>query len=454
MKTYQDFMKKSGSEQEKQEFILEAINDHKQSGMYNLAADAEEYAHQRNSTIMNYQKLLYTVSGKAVPDNYSANYKLCSNFFDRFITQENQYLLGNGVTLENDENKKKLGKKFDQQLQKAGRDALIEGVSFGFWNYDHLESYKLTEFVPLYDEETGALMGGIRFWQLEHNKPLRATLFELDGYTDYIKKKNEEIKVLNEKRNYKQIVTEGGVDGTIIRDGGNYPSFPIIPLWASPQKQSCFVGMKQNIDAYDLIKSGFANDLDDASMIYWTIQNAGGMDDIDLARFVERMKTVRAAVVDGDAGAKAEAHTMDVPYQSRVAYLERLENDLYDDFQALNVKSLQGGQKTATEIAAAYQPFDNKVDQYEYCVLDFLEELFKLVGIEDNPTFKRSRIVNQLEETQMILTAAQYLDDETILKHLPFLTPEEVDEIQKRKAEEDLDRMGGNEPPEDVNNET
>lgn len=454
MKTYQDFLKKSGSEQEKQEFILEAISEHKQSGMYNLAADAEEYAHQRNSTIMNYQKLLYTVSGKAVPDNYSANYKLCSNFFDRFITQENQYLLGNGVTLENDENKKKLGKKFDQQLQKAGRDALVEGVSFGFWNYDHLESYKLTEFVPLYDEETGALMGGIRFWQLEYNKPLRATLFELDGYTDYIKKKNEQIKVLNEKRNYKQIVTEGGVDGTIIRDGGNYPSFPIIPLWASPQKQSCFVGVKQNIDAYDLIKSGFANDLDDASMIYWTIQNAGGMDDIDLARFVERMKTVRAAVVDGDAGAKAEAHTMDVPYQSRVAYLERLENDLYNDFQALNVKSLQGGQKTATEIAAAYQPFDNKVDQYEYCVLDFLEELFKLVGIEDNPTFKRSRIVNQLEETQMILTAAQYLDDETILKHLPFLTPEEVDEIQKRKAEEDLDRMGGNEPPEDLNNET
>lgn len=403
---------------------------------------------------MNYQKLLYTVSGKAVPDNYSANYKLCSNFFDRFITQENQYLLGNGVTLENDANKKKLGKKFDQKLQKAGRDALVEGVSFGFWNYDHLESYKLTEFVPLYDEETGALMGGIRFWQLENNKPLRATLFELDGYTDYIKKKNEQIKVLNEKRNYKQIVTEGGVDGTIIRDGGNYPSFPIIPLWASPQKQSCFVGMKQNIDAYDLIKSGFANDLDDASMIYWTIQNAGGMDDIDLARFVERMKTVRAAVVDGDAGAKAEAHTMDVPYQSRVAYLERLENDLYNDFQALNVKTLQGGQKTATEIAAAYQPFDNKVDQYEYCVLDFLEELFKLVGIEDNPTFKRSRIVNQLEETQMILTAAQYLDDETILKHLPFLTQDEVDEIQKRKAEEDLDRMGGNEPPEDLNNET
>ena len=48
----------------------------------------------------------------------------------------------------------------------------------------------------------------------------------------------------------------------------------------------------------------------------------------------------------------------------------------------------------------------------------------------------------------MILTAAQYLDDETILKHLPFLTPDEVDEIQKRKAEEDLDRFNNNEPDE------
>lgn len=455
MKTYQDFIAKSTSEQEKKSFILEAIREHKQSGMYSIAVDAEEYSHQRNSTIMKYQKLLYTVSGKAVPDNYSANYKLCSNFFERFVTQENQYLLGNGMTLENQSNKDKLGADFDQRLQIAGRDAIVQGVSFGFWNFDHMESFKLTEFVPLYDEETGALKSGIRFWQIDDNKPLRATLFELDGYTDYIKKKNGNIEVLNPKRTYKQIVSQSGIDGTQIRDGGNYPSFPIIPLWGSPLKQSALVGMKHSIDAYDLIKSGFANDLDDASMIYWTLENAGGMDDIDLARFVERMKTVRAAVIDGDAGAKAEAHTMEVPYQSRVAYLERLESDLYNDFQALNVKSLQGGQKTATEIYAAYQPFDNKVDQYEYCVLDFLKELFKLVGIKDNPTFKRSRIVNQLEETQMVLLAAQYLDDETILKHLPWLLPDEIDEILKRKVADDLDRLGGGDnqtgnPMEDV----
>ena len=41
----------------------------------------------------------------------------------------------------------------------------------------------------------------------------------------------------------------------------------------------------------------------------------------------------------------------------------------------------------------------------------------------------------------MILAAGQYLDDETILKHLPFLNIDEIDEIMKRKDKEDADRF-------------
>lgn len=40
----------------------------------------------------------------------------------------------------------------------------------------------------------------------------------------------------------------------------------------------------------------------------------------------------------------------------------------------------------------------------------------------------------------MVMTAANYLDDEAVLNHLPWLTPEEVDELLKRKAAEELDR--------------
>ena len=452
MKTYQDFLEVAEkSDRERMEFVLSAINNHKDSDLYKQAVIAKEYDAHRNVTIANFQKLLYTLNGKVIPDNYSPNYKLRSNFFANFVTQETQYLLGNGVALKKEENKAKLGAGFDTRLQEAAHDALVGGVSYGFWNLDHLEVFDVTEFVPLLDEENGTLRSGIRFWQVCTSKPLRATLFEPDGFTQYIRRSGEEMMILEPKRGYVAVEATSEIDGTELLAYQNYPGFPIIPMYGNRAKQSELVGQREAIDCYDLIKSGFANTVDDASVIYWTISNAGGMDEIDMARFKESMRRIGVGLVDDD-GAKAEAHTITIPVEAREALLSRISDDLYRDFQMLDVTKLQGGQKTATEINAAYQPMDNKVDQFEYCVIDFLQALFKIVGIEDEPSFTRSKVTNQLEQTQMVLLAANYLDDETILNKLPWLTQEEVAEILRRKAAEDIERSF--DPPEMLNDET
>lgn len=424
------------------DFVLSAIQDHKASEAYKIASDAVEYAQQRNVTISRYRKLLYTITGEAVPDNYSANHKCASNFFYRFVTQQVSYLLGNGATFEKEDTKKKLGKKFDNRLYKAAKDALIQGVAFGFFNLDHVDIFKLTEFVPLYDEEDGALKAGIRFWQISGDRPLRAVLYELDGYTGYIKRKGKDIEEYAPKRAYRQKVVKSEADGEKIYDGENYPAFPIVPLWGNLKHQSELVGLRENIDCYDLIKSGFANDLDDASMIYWTLENCGGMNDEDIAQFVQRMKTLRASFVDGGEGAKATAHTLDVPYQSRETYLSRLRDDMYEDAMALNTSQIAAGKITATQIESAYEPLDEKCDEFEFCILDFIEGLLTVAGLDaDIPTFKRSRIINQAEQTEMILSAAEYLDDETVLSKLPFLTVDEIKGILARKDAEESKRF-------------
>lgn len=437
MITYQDFL----AAPDKGAFILQIVAEHKASAAYRIAADADQYARQRNVTITNYRKMLYTLSGAAVPDNWSANYKIPCNLFSTSLTTFNQFLLGNGVTLTDENNKARLGADFDTRLQQLGRAALLGGVAFGFWNFDHMDSFRLTEFAPLWDEETGGLMAGIRFWQLESDKPMRLTLYEIDGYTEY-RAKDGIITVLRDKRPYRLKIAESEAGGVEIIDGENYPTFPIVPFWGNPEHQSELIGKRETIDCYDLIKSGFANDLDDAAMIYWTITNAGGMDDGDLAQFVERLKTVKAAAVDADNGVNVEAHTIQIPYESRVAYLDKLREDYYSDAQIIDVTRLSSSARTATEIRTAYQPMECKADQYEYCVLDFLSGIFRLAGIDDVATFKRSRIVNQLEETQMILAASAYLDDETVLRKLPFLTPDEVSGIMEARAADDLTRMG------------
>ena len=446
MKTYEDFLELT-NEQDVQEFIRNAIREHKESPLYKEAKIAYEYYCKRNTTIRNYQRLLYTMSGQAVPDNFSANYKFVNAFFPIFVKQEAHHLLGEGVTFNEDSTKDKLGgDRFDSILIKAGLASLWGGVSFGFFNLDHVEVFDILEFVPLVGEEDGGIHAGIRFWQIDADKPLRATFYQEDGYTEYIWRDNE-CEILNDKRPYKQIVEFSVADGSAIIDGENYPSFPIVPLWGNDEHQSELTGLREKIDGYDLIQSGLANDLDDTSQIYWVLENAGGMDDVDLARFIERMKTVKAATMEDD-GARAEAHTIEVPYQARMTALADLRDSLYRDAMALDTDKISAGNVTATAIQASYENLTLKCDGFEDCIFDFINGLLNLIGVEDAPTFKRSKIINMNEDTQMILSAAQYLDDETILNHLPFLNIDEVDEILKRVDEEELDRMAAEEESE------
>lgn len=413
MRTYQDLKSVGDDWKARMIFVRGFIDDYTASDTYKNAEIAFEYARKRNRTICEFQKLLYTVSGKAVPDNYTANWKMTSNFLYRFITQEVQYLLGNGVTWNKSDTAKKMGDNFDTQLQKLCKYALIGGTAFGFWNLNHMEVFKITEFAPLYDENNSAMMAGVRFWQISPEKPLRATLYEIDGYTEYIWHHGEG-EIMQAKTPYILKMKSTKADGTLIYDYSNYPTFPIVPIWGNENKQSELVGIREQIDCYDLIKSGFANDVDDASQIYWVIQNAGGMDELDLAKFIERMKTVRAAIVEDD-GAKAEAHTLDVPYESREKLLDRLSKDLYRDAMALDTERIVSGATTATQIKAAYEPLNAKTDEFEYCVLDFLTNLLAVAGINDEqPTFTRSVVVNKAEEIGNVLQCVNYLDPDYI----------------------------------------
>ena len=452
MKTFNDLLALGDSEKARMDFILQAINEHKSSTMYQIAVDADMYYRHLNPTIMRAQKFVYDLMGRAHVDEWSANNKIPSRYYFYFVTQGVQFLLGNGISFTDDKTKKRLGKKFDNVVQKAATDALNGGVSFGFWNNDHLEQFSLTEFVPLYDEENGALAAGIRFWQVASDKPLRATLYEMDGYTEYIRRKDEDITTLQEKRPYIQIVAQSEASGMEILDGQNYPGFPIVPLF-NTNRQSELVGSKETIDAYDLMASALINNIDDANLIYWVIRNAGGMDDMDDAKFVQRLKTIHVAHLEGDE--QVDEHQIDVPFQASEVALNRLRGQLFDDFMALDVKEISGGAATATQIKAAYEPLNAKTDLFEYQVTEFIDGILALVGIEDEPTYTRSLIVNQQEMIQNLVASAEYLSDDYITRKVLEILGDtgKADEIINQRLLEDVNRFG-NEPKDANEDET
>ena len=439
--TYNDLLEIGENERERMEFVLDAIREHKGSGLYKTAYDAELYYKHQNPTIMRFQKFVYNQFGQKVPDIWSPNNKIASNWYNYFTTQAVSYLLGNGVTFKSEANKTKLGKDFDKKVQDVATHAKNGGVAFGFWNLDHLECFDLTEFVPIYDEDDGGLKAGIRFWQIDDSKPLRATLYELDGYTDYIKRKGEDVAVLHNKRAYTQIVRKNDIEGETILDGAPPAGFPIVPLW-NINRQSDIVGNRGTIDAYDLMISGLINNVSDGEFIYWILKNCGGMDSTDDAKFIEQLKLTRVAHADGDDGASVEAHNVNVEFQATAEALDRLTNQLYTDFMALKVQDVSAGSVTATQIKAAYEPINQKTDQFEYQVTEFINGILSLAGIDDEPTYTRSQMSNQSETLEMVLQAAEYLDDEYVTTKILTLLgdADKAQEVLKRKDAEAADR--------------
>ena len=446
MKTYQD-LQEAITKGTLGGFLRLAVREHQGSKAYKDAVDGMAYYNKHNITIEKFQKFLFTLSGNKTPDIWSSDYRLKTLMFRRLVLQEVGYICANGVSMDE---KEKLGTDFDNKLQTAAKLALAQGVAFGYWNLDHLEVFSFADtpgnpgFVPLLDEKTSELMAGIRYWFRETgNKTLfRATLYELDGVSEWAAEGSDDATMITAKRAYilKELRNDLGVVDVCDE---NYTRLPIATLYGNDTHESELVGLRGSIDCYDFIKSGFANQIDDTSGVYWILKNTGAMDDKDLAQFVQRMKSVKATMVDGSDGTAAEAHTLDVPVEARKTMLDILRRDLYEDAQMLDVSALSAVEKTTTEILAAYQSQDNKCADFEYFLIDFIRQICAVAGINDpEPAFTWNKVINQAEITSMVLSAAEFLDDETTLRHLPWLLPEEVPEILKRRDAADLKRMG------------
>lgn len=438
MKTWQDYLEAT----DKIGFIVTTINDYRASPVYRVALEADEYEKQRNTMINNFVRWCYNALGQRVADTTASNNHIASNFFHRLNTQRCAYSLGNGVTFSGDEDgkiKAGLGKDFDTVLYHAAFDALEHGVSYLFWNVDRVHEFKATEFCPLVDEETGALMAGIRFWSLDWGrKPVNVVLYTEEGITKYKTRPGSRGLDLIEYqplRPYRYKVAHSEADGDVIVGESNYSSLPIVPMFGSKHKQSTLIGMKERIDAYDLINSGFANDLQDCAEIYWIVNDAMGTSPKDMQRFLDQIKFFHMAAVDSET--PVTPYTQSIPTEARTKFLDSIQAQIYRDFGALDVSDISAAPKTATEINAAYQPMDEEADDFEYQIIIAVQQLLALQGIDSVPLFGRNRNSNQLEQTQMVMMAAQYLSDEVILRKLPFITVDEVEDILRSQASND-----------------
>lgn len=459
--TYQDWV----DAENKEAFIPIVIQRYKDSKDFQVGLEANAYFMGDNPEIM--AKVLIkpevmrvqTEDGekKSLQSKKVIGNRLSNDFLFRFVVQQNQYLLGNGVTLKDNETKKRLGRSFDTRLQEIGENALLHGVSWGYWNKDHLEGINavkdaLSGFVALCDEITSEPKVGIQFWQLDRDKPMGVRLFEMDGVTVYrypgsgTIDNDTKVDIVEKKRAYKvKTYQDGG--GVSLLSEENYSALPVVPLFANKEKRSELThNIKSKIDAFDRIQSDFGDNLDRANDVYWVLNNFGG-DTNDVINMIDMINKVKAVLNQGNAvggGATAEPRTIEVPYMARATALDILRKSLYQDYMALDMDEIKGGSLTNVAIKTAMANLNLKADRYEWQCFAFVQNILNLVGVvgEDAEIirFNRRGIVNESETIANIYMMRADVSRQWALEANPMVNSDEIPTIlQEREVEQKQD---------------
>lgn len=449
------------------ELVKQIIGEYMRSDDFNRALTALHYYGGDNTavigkTILKAEPFRHVVDDKGreaigyEPKDVVGN-RIAGGFFRRAVMQQSQYLLANGVYLEDDGQKDRLGAGFDRALEIIGRKALVQGVAWGFWNFDHIEIIDaardaLSGFVALLDELTGLPGVGIQFWQIDEKRARYVRVFERDGVTVYACEGNS-IKELQPKRPYVQTVLHDATGETVI-GGTNYTALPVIPFYANDEQHSeLTMPIKSKIDAYDRIASDFADNLDRANDIYWVLNNFGGSKS-DILTMLKQIEEIKAVVNTSDgtgSGSTAEPHTIEVPYAARQTALDLLRKALYSDYMALDMDTLRGGSLTNVAIKAAMADLDLKANAYEWQAFTFVQNVLRLLGVEtEDISFKRQTLANASEVVQDIYMMRADLDRRTALEKNPYIDQDEIDMILSNLESEEVAGVGMEELEEQI----
>ena len=447
--TYQDYLQSP----DRRSFLTEAVTRYKTSAFFRDCLTATAYFRGENTavarkTILRARRVETRDArgrsrSRAELKDVVGN-RVGSSFLHRFVVQQNQYLLSNGVQLGSAAAKRRLGTDFDAQLSRMGEKALLHGVCWGFWNADHLEVLECavdprSGFLPLLDELSGQPRVGIQFWQVSQRRPLYIRLYEPEGVT-LLRQDGGRLRVLQPQTPYVQTRRADLLGETILPEPG-YPRLPILPLWGNPEHQSELTpAIRSKIDAYDRILSDYADNLDRANDIYWVLNNFGGTTE-EVAEQLEEINRIKAiaCITDGSGvSSTAEPHTIEVPYAARQAALDILERALYQDFMALDMRMLTGGSLTNVAIRTALANLDLKADRYEWELTQFVSDLLMLIGVDDagDIRFKRQDVSNASEIVADIAVMRADIDRNTALRLNPYIQNEEVEGILEEGGEE------------------
>lgn len=462
--------------------ILHFINEDKTSMKKTLAEVGKKY-YEADHDILQYRMFYFNSDGKLVEDTTRSNMKIPHPFFTELVDQEVQYMLsgkdetGELKLMKSDipELQTRLDEYFDDDFISELSEVLTGTISKGFdYMYAYMNSEERLAFqhadsmgvVEVRAKDTDDGCEYVIYWYVDRiskeNKLIkRIQVWDKEQTTFYVQ--DEEGRLLKdekEKLNPRPHITYKK-DGD---DAIYYENFGFIPFFRLDNCKKQWSGLKPIkplIDDYDLMSCGLSNNLADFDHPLHVIKGFKG-DNLD--ELQQNLKTKKMVGVGENGG--VEVHTVDIPYQARVAKMNEDEKNIYRFGMGFNSSQLGDGNITNIVIKSRYALLDLKCNKLEIRLKQFLKKILKVVLAEINRVdgtdyqmkdvyfnFKREIMTNasdnaQIEKTDVekqqiqintLLSLANVLDDETIIQNICEILDLDYETIKDKLPEKEDD---------------
>lgn len=424
----------------------------------------------KNNTEIN-DKGVTSTSTEKVGDEIlrHADNRISHNYHQTLVDEKASYLFTYPPIIDIDNNKNKmnseikalLGDNFSRKLKHLCIEASNCGVAWIHYWLD-IENNNKFEFEKVNTEECIA----IRDNTLKKNIIAFIRFYDADEYVDedsenkvsyrYIEYWNDkECTIYKLKKGTSESVEEP------ITFDHYFKEVPFICFANNIEKTSDLDKYKKQIDLFDKVMSGYANDMEDIQQIIYILENYGGQ---DLDEFKTKLKRYKTLEVDNnEITGKGDLRTLqiDIPVEARKIILEELDKEIYDYGQGLQRNVELSGNLSGVALKFMYRKLEIKSSNME---TEFREGVNKLVEVLlkiNNIAYKtieqiytRNMISNDLENSQIAMQSLNVIPHKMILQNHPWVDDvEEAEQLLKNEKVESEKRLEDEYFQEDTSNQ-
>lgn len=341
-----------------------------------------------------------------------------------------------------------LGNKFN----KVAKDLVVNAANMGVawlhvWKSESDGSFKYgivdsRQIIPIFSPKLDSeLLGCFRVYPslTDEGKAINVAEYWTEKECEvFYKESGKEWDSLQEYNQFDlvDIATNETIGSTNVTKN-EWGKVPFIPFFNNSVKMSDLDLVKDIIDAYEKVFSGFVNDLDDLQEVIFILTNYSGT---DKQAFLNDMKTYKMLKFEVDEGEQAGIDTLqlEIPIEARKELLDRAENAIYNQGMGVNPTKDDFSNTSGAALKFIYSLLELKagVTETEFRLGFDLFMEFVLMHLGKDPktpieqNWQRSSIQNVEENADILSKLADITSKQNIAKNNPL--------VPKGKWEEEL----------------